>query len=61
VGRDSALNIGWRLLAEKQDADGRFALESTLVKQPCNFGAVGKPNKWVTFYAVGATMARGML
>jgi len=41
----------WTLLREKEDENGRLALEGTLVKQPCSFGKTGQPNKWVTFYA----------
>lgn len=41
-----------RTLADKEDPIGRLSLEGTLTKQPVSFGAVGKPNKWMTFYAV---------
>jgi len=38
--------------AKKQDENSELVLEGTLTKQPCNFGKVGQPNKWVSFYAL---------
>jgi hypothetical protein len=40
-----------RLLAQKQDAGGRWPLERALPNTWADFGAEGRPNKWVTLRA----------
>lgn len=52
AGNHPALIESWELLKEKTDENGYLPLEGTLTKQPCSFGKVGNPNKWVTFYAL---------
>lgn len=52
VGEHPELTESWALLKEKSDENGKLYLEGTLTKQPCNFGKVGQPNKWITFYAL---------
>ncbi|MCL2488544.1 MAG: hypothetical protein FWE80_07665 [Oscillospiraceae bacterium] len=52
AGEHPAMGETWALLKEKQDENGKYHLEGTLVKQPCSFGKVGQSNKWVTFYAL---------
>ena len=52
AGNQPALAEAWEMLKDKEDGFGRLALEGTLTKQPCSFGKVGQPNKWVTFYAL---------
>jgi len=51
AGRHPALAEAWEMLKAKEGENGRLKLEGTLTKQPCSFGAVGKENKWMTFYA----------
>ena len=53
AGEAPELEEAWRLLEEKQDADGRVLLEGTL---PLNKAylpkeKVGRPSKWATLYA----------
>lgn len=52
AGNHPALQQAWDFLSEKTDENGKLVLEGTLTKQPCNFGKVGQPNKWVSFYAL---------
>ncbi len=52
VGNHPALQKAWEFLNEKTDENGKLVLEGTLTKQPCSFGKVGQPNKWVSFYAL---------
>ena len=49
-GSHPGVQAAWSILNEKPDEHGRLSLEGTLSKQPVSFGAVGKPNKWMTFY-----------
>lgn len=51
VGEHTALKKAWNFLNEKETEEGQFILEGTLSKQPCSFGKVGQPNKWISFYA----------
>ena len=59
AGNHPALAEAWEMLKEKEDENGSFSLDGTLTKQPCRFGKVGQPNKWVTFYALLAEKERG--
>ena len=52
AGNHAALKKAWDFLNEKTDENGKLILDGTLTKQPCNFGKVGQPNKWVSFYAL---------
>jgi len=61
AGNHPALDESWQLLKAKENIDGnngRLKLEGTLTKQPCSFGAVGKENKWASFYALLAEKYR---
>lgn len=49
-GSRKDMDDAWQIWENKKDEQGRMSLEGTLSKQPCSFGAVGKANKWVTFY-----------
>ena len=40
-----------RLVAQKQDGDGRWPLERVLPNTWADFGAEGRPSKWVTLRA----------
>ena len=59
VGSHPAMEKAWELLEEKENDKGKVILEGTLSRQPCNFGAVGEENKWVTFYALLAKKHHG--
>lgn len=49
-GSHKDMDDAWQIWENKKDEQGRMSLDGTLSKQPCSFGAVGKVNKWVTFY-----------
>lgn len=57
-GNDPRLQEAWDLLAAKQGADGKFSLDGTLSKSYLPKERVGKPSKWVTFYALLAQTER---
>lgn len=42
----------WVLLDSKKDNEGRYILDKALTKPLYKIGRVGKPNKWVTLYAL---------
>ena len=42
----------FELLENKKGADGKYILENSLTKPYLNVGKTGKPNKWVTLYAL---------
>lgn len=50
AGEHRGMKDTWQIWEDKMNEQGRMSLEGTLSKQPCSFGAVGKLNKWVTFY-----------
>lgn len=52
VSGSPAVAEAWELLQKKVNEDGLLFLEGTLTKQPCSFGKVSQPNKWITFYAL---------
>jgi hypothetical protein len=58
AGNHPALSEPWELLNVKKQESGKLKLEGTLTKYPYRFGAVGKINKWVTFYALLAEKYR---
>lgn len=52
-GRDQRLENALKIVREKQDSQGRWALEYDYAgKTWANFGAKKKPNKWVTLRAL---------
>jgi hypothetical protein len=57
LGRDAKLARAVETVRDKQDADGRWALEYTPPNTWANFGPVGRPNKWVTLRALTVLQA----
>jgi hypothetical protein len=47
-GNKPRLEAAWDIIMAKQDAGGAWPLEYTPGQMWSSFGAVGKPNKWVT-------------
>lgn len=45
----------WALLESKKDTSGRYILDATFTKPYFKVGKPGKPNKWVTLYALLAS------
>ncbi len=58
-GKDSRLSEAWDILNGKKDQDGRYILNGTLTKSYLPRERVGKPSKWVTFYALLARKESG--
>ena len=58
-GGDSRLNEAWDLLKTKQSSDGKYLLNQSLSKSYLPKERVGKPSKWVTFYALLAEREHG--
>ena len=59
AGNRRELKEAWELLSRKRDREGKFILEGTLAKSYLPKERVGKPSKWVTFYALSAEKHRG--
>ena len=57
-GNDSRLTEAWELLKDKEDPNGKYLLNGTLSKSYLPKERVGKPSKWVTFYALLAEKER---
>jgi hypothetical protein len=51
-GGDRRLAEAWDLLNSKRTEDGKYLLDQTLTKSYLPKERVGKPSKWVTFYAL---------
>jgi hypothetical protein len=51
-GNDSRLQEAWNILDSKRTPDGKYILNGTLTKSYLPKERVGKPSKWVTFYAL---------
>ncbi|MDR2517012.1 MAG: hypothetical protein LBC88_06485 [Spirochaetaceae bacterium] len=51
-GKDKKLEEAWNILEGKKDKDGKYKLNGTLSKSYLPKEKVGKPSKWVTFYAI---------
>jgi hypothetical protein len=51
-GNDSRLDEAWAILESKQTVEGQYKLDQTLAKSYLPKERVGKPSKWVTFYAL---------
>jgi hypothetical protein len=60
VGNSPACEKAFALLESKKDANGRYILEKSLTKPYFKIGKIGKPNKWITLYALLADKYRGM-
>jgi len=50
-GNDARLTEAWDLLYHRKTSDGKYLLNQTLAKSYLPKEKVGKPSKWVTFYA----------
>jgi hypothetical protein len=59
-GNDERLREAWELLRAKRADDGKYLLDQTLTKSYLPKERVGKPSKWVTFYALLAEKERGV-
>jgi hypothetical protein len=57
-GNDDRLKEAWDFLERKRTANGTYALAQTLTKSYLPKERVGKPSKWVTFYALLAQKQR---
>jgi hypothetical protein len=51
-GNDGRLNKAWNILNSRKNNDGAYLLDGTLIKSYLPKEHVGKPSKWVTFYAL---------
>jgi hypothetical protein len=51
-GNNQRLKSAWDVLHGKRDENGRYILDGTLSKSYFPKERVGKPGKWVTFYAL---------
>ncbi len=51
-GNDERLKSAWDILYSKREKDGRYVLNGTLSKSYLPKERVGKPSKWITFYAL---------
>ena len=51
-GNDNKLKEAWKLLEGKKNMEGKYVLEGSLNKSYLPKEKVGKPSKWVTFYAL---------
>ena len=51
-GNDPRLSKAWNILNSKKTLDGKYILNGTLTKSYLPKERVGKPSKWVTFYAM---------
>jgi len=51
-GNDPRLDEAWNILNSKKTSDGKYILNGTLTKSYLPKERVGKPSKWVTFYAM---------
>ena len=57
-GNDPRMNEAWYILNSKKDTSGKYVLNGTLSKSYLPKERVGKPSKWVTFYALLAEKHR---
>lgn len=58
-GYDSRLSEAWEIMNNKMTDDGKYTLDGTLSKSYLPKERIGKPSKWVTFYALLAQKERG--
>lgn len=52
VADDARCGKAWAVLEGKKDEDGRYVLDKSLSKPIYKIGKPGKPDKWVTLYAL---------
>ena len=57
-GNDPRLHEAWEILNTKRTPNGKYLLNGTLIKSYLMKERVGKPSKWVTFYALLAEKER---
>ncbi len=57
-GNDPRLREAWDILNRKKTSDGKYILNGTLTKSYLPKERVGKPSKWITFYALLAQKQR---
>lgn len=57
-GNDDRLKEAWDILDSKKTEDGKYILNGTLTKSYLQKERIGKPSKWVTFYALLAQKER---
>lgn len=58
VGNNPECEKAWMVLESKKDAEGRYMLDKGLSKPYYKIGKAGKPNKWITLYAMLASKYR---
>jgi len=58
-GNEPRLQAAWDILDSKKTSDGKCVLNGTLAKSYLPKERVGKPSKWVTFYALLALKEKG--
>ena len=51
-GSDKRLDEAWDILYSNRDDEGKYTLRGTLTKSYLPKETVGKPSKWITFYAL---------
>jgi hypothetical protein len=59
-GNDERLQQAWNILNTKKNEEGKYILDGTLTKSYLPKESVGKPSKWVTFYALLAEKNKGI-
>lgn len=57
-GNDDRLKEAWDILNSKKTEVGKYILDGTLTKSYLPKERVGKPSKWITFYALLAQKER---
>ncbi len=60
-GNDPRLQKAWDILNSKKTSVGKFLLNGTLTKSYLPKERVGKPSKWVTFYALLAEKEKDII
>lgn len=58
-GNDPRLREAWTLLETKRTSDGKYVLNGTQTRSFLPKERVGRPSRWVTFYALLAEKERG--
>jgi len=52
AGNHDNCQKAWKLLQGYEDGEGRYILSDSFSEPYFDVGAVGKPNKWISFYAL---------
>ena len=60
-GNDPRLQEAWGILNSKKTSDGKYMLNGTLSKSYLPKERVGKPSKWVAFYALLAEKEKNLI